>query len=121
VSRVLYFSVCFGCLALQFSTMTFGGGLEQGPSEPHLVSLRSYSIDSKVVTFEALSSGCSLSSDFDIRMVENTLTIVRAQKDKCRKKPQWKLFELPLPANVDVDSLAIGNHLDLHTKNKRVR
>ena len=82
-----------------------------------LAKLRSASIEVDQVKFVALSNGCSLAGDFKLEVLASVLSIKRLRKDKCRKKPQWKRFILPLSYEGRVDALTLAN--DLFSKSVR--
>jgi len=79
--------------------------------------IRSASIEVGQVTFVAMSNGCSLADDFTLEIEASVLNIKRIRSDRCRKKPQWKRFALPLNYAGDAESLTLGNSIS----NKPVR
>ena len=85
--------------------------LSASQADSPLAKLRSISIEADQVKFVALSNGCSLASDFKLEVLTNVLNIKRLRKDKCRKKPQWKRFILPLSYEGEVEALTFGNDL----------
>ena len=66
------------------------------------------------ISFIAESTGCSQSSDFNLKVEKNTnteawLTIIRNKKDHCKRKPFSKTFTVPLMEELKGKKLVITN------------
>lgn len=74
---------------------------ESSASKSQIAVLHSARLNTKSLTFEVLSYGCSKNSHFklDYSQVEQnkvSITVIRLRPDLCKKKPELKLMELPL-------------------------
>jgi len=72
--------------AVIFMLMLFGFNNQQSRTEKLLGF--SFNYDKKEVTIQVVSTGCTMKADFQFKVSNNIITIIRKKRDECKRMPE---------------------------------
>jgi hypothetical protein len=73
-----------------FMLLLFGFNRQQSRVEKLLGV--SFNYDKKEITIQAVSTGCTVKNDFQFKVSNNNITIIRKKRDECKMMPGMASF-----------------------------